>query len=289
MIIFGYDATLMPANRHATLVAREPLDDAHFILTFRHPETANSAQAGQFVMIKAGLSVEPPLRRPFSILSKHPREDAFSLFIKAIGEGTRALARLAVGDVAQCLGPLGRPFTLPASGTEAIMVAGGYGIAPFFLFSNELTAAGRAGRVFYGGRSARDLQLRERFSSLVPLIPATEDGSVGQRGRVIAPLEDFLAKDAGPVRLYACGPDAMLHAVARLAEARGLDAEVSLDPWMGCGVGTCLGCVVFTQGTGEPRAKYRCACTEGPVFDAALVVWPGDQESWARRRAEVEA
>jgi dihydroorotate dehydrogenase electron transfer subunit len=279
----------MPANRHATLVAREPLHGAHFVLTFRHPEIASSARAGQFVMIKAGVSVEPPLRRPFSILSLDPGEATFSLFIKAIGEGTRALARLAVGEVAQCLGPLGRPFTLPAPGTEAVMVAGGYGIAPFFLFSKELAAAGCSGRVFYGGRSARDLQLRERFAGLVPLAPATEDGSVGQRGRVIAPLEAFLAENTGPVRLYACGPDAMLQAVAKVAEARGIEAEVSLDPWMGCGVGTCLGCVVFTQGPAEPRAKYRCACTEGPVFDSSLVVWPGDAESRARRRAEVEA
>ncbi|HEY6554218.1 MAG TPA: dihydroorotate dehydrogenase electron transfer subunit [Vicinamibacteria bacterium] len=279
----------MPANRHAMLVAREPLDDAHIVLTFRHPEIANSARAGQFVMIKAGVSVEPPLRRPFSILSNNPHEDAFSLFIKTIGDGTRALARLSVGEVAQCLGPLGRPFTLPAPGTEAIMVAGGYGIAPFFLLSKELVAAGRTGRVFYGGRSARDLQLRERFSGLVALVSATEDGSAGQRGRVTAPLEAFLDEKTGPVKLYACGPDAMLHAVARVAEERGIEAEVSLDPWMGCGVGTCLGCVVFTQGPAEPRAKYRCACTEGPVFDSSLVVWPGDTESRARRRAEVEA
>jgi dihydroorotate dehydrogenase electron transfer subunit len=279
----------MPANRHAMLVAREPLDAAHFVLTFRHPEIATSARAGQFVMIKAGTSVEPPLRRPFSILSLEPREETFSLFIKAVGQGTRALARLAPGEVAQCLGPLGRPFTVPAPGTEALMVAGGYGIAPFFLLSRELLAAGRNGRVFYGGRGAGDLQLRERFSGLVPLVLATEDGTLGQRGRVTAPLEAFLDLGPGPVRLYACGPDAMLHAVARLAEARGLDAEVSLDPWMGCGVGTCLGCVVFTQGQDETRAKYRCACTEGPVVDASLVVWPGDSESRARRRAKVEA
>jgi dihydroorotate dehydrogenase electron transfer subunit len=271
------------------LVAREPLDDAHIVLTFRHPEIANVAQAGQFVMIKAGVSVEPPLRRPFSILSKDPHEEAFSLFIKTIGDGTRALTRLAVGEVAQCLGPLGRPFTLPAPGTEAIMVAGGYGIAPFFLLSTELRAAGHAGRVFYGGRSARDLQLRERFSGLVALVSATEDGSAGQRGRVTAPLEAFLDEKTGPVKLYACGPDAMLHAVARAAEARGIEAEVSLDPWMGCGVGTCLGCVVFTQGPAEARAKYRCACTEGPVFDSSLVVWPGDADSRARREAGVEA
>jgi dihydroorotate dehydrogenase electron transfer subunit len=56
---------------------------------------------------------------------------------------------------------------------------------------------------------------------------------------------------------------------------------------MGCGVGTCLGCVVRIQGEGDLRWKYRCACTEGPVFDAAHVVWPGEQESRARRAAEV--
>ena len=81
------------------------------------------------------------------------------------------------------------------------------------------------------------------------------------------------------MRLYACGPDAMLHAVARIAAARGLAAEVSLDPWMGCGIGTCLGCVVRMQGADDPRSKYRCACTEGPVFDAARVVWPGESDS----------
>jgi dihydroorotate dehydrogenase electron transfer subunit len=279
----------MPANRHATLVAREPLDEAYFLLTFRHPEIAHSARAGQFVMIKAGVSVEPPLRRPFSILSVDPGEETFSLFVKAIGEGTRALTRLAEGEVAQCLGPLGRPFTRPEAGTEAVMVAGGYGIAPFFLFARELRAANRSGRVFYGGRGERDLQLRERFTGLVPLVTATEDGSLGARGRVTAPLEAFLDDQAGAVRLYACGPDAMLHAVARVAERRGIEAEASLDPWMGCGIGTCLGCVVFTQSRDEARAKYRCACTEGPVFDTSLVVWPEETESRARRRAKVEA
>jgi dihydroorotate dehydrogenase electron transfer subunit len=75
----------------------------------------------------------------------------------------------------------------------------------------------------------------------------------------------------------------MMHAVARIAAARGLAAEVSLDPWMGCGIGTCLACVVRVQGEDEPRWKYRCACTEGPVFDSARVVWPGEEDSRAHR------
>ena len=79
-----------------------------------------------------------------------------------------------------------------------------------------------------------------------------------------------------------------MQAVAGIAAARGLAAEVSLDPWMGCGMGTCLGCVVRIQAPDETRPKYRCACTEGPVFDAARVVWPGDEASHARRSANAD-
>jgi dihydroorotate dehydrogenase electron transfer subunit len=275
----------MPVNEPAPLLAREPLAGAYALLTFRHAETAAAARAGQFVMIKAGTSPEPPLRRPFSVMSVDRARQTFTLFLKAVGPGSRALAGLKVGEVAQCLGPLGRSFPPPAAGEEALLVAGGYGIAPFRLFCEQLGAT-RA-RVFYGGRTDHDLQMRDRFADLgVPLLPATEDGSLGHRGRVTAALEAYLDTRPGPVRLYACGPQAMLQAVARLAGERGLEASVSLDPWMGCGLGTCLGCVVWIQGREEGRPYYRCACTEGPVFDAATVVWPGEVTSLARRRPE---
>lgn len=264
----------MARNRDIPLVRREALDGAYVLLTFRHPEIAHEAAAGQFVMIKAGISAEPPLRRPFSIMSVAPERDEFTLFLKAIGQGTRRLAAMAVGDAAQCLGPLGMPFALPPSGYEALMVAGGYGIAPFLMMSAQLQASGAEGRVFYGGRSAGDVQLRAPFERLgATLVVATEDGSLGEKGRVTVPLEAYLDAAAPKAVLYACGPDAMLHAVAALAERRGLPCQVSLDPWMGCGIGTCLGCVVWIQKPGEARPKYRCACTEGPVFDSRHVVW----------------
>jgi dihydroorotate dehydrogenase electron transfer subunit len=277
----------MPINNDAPLVHREPLAGDYVLLTFRHAETAEKARAGQFVMIKAGSSAEPPLRRPFSIMTVNPADATFTLFLKAIGSGSRALADLRPGETAQCLGPLGRPFLTPTLSTEALMIAGGYGIAPFYLLGEELRRAGARGRVFYGGRSVADLQLRARFEALgVPLVAATEDGSFGVRGRVTAPLEAYLDAGPGPVALYACGPDAMLHAVARVAESRGLPAWVSLDPWMGCGVGTCLGCVVWIQEAAQQRPKYRCACTEGPVFDARTVVWRGEERSAACRVAD---
>jgi dihydroorotate dehydrogenase electron transfer subunit len=275
----------VPANRIAPLVAREPLGGAYVLLTFRHPEVAGGAQPGQFVMIKAGVSAEPPLRRPFSLLSVDPRSDTFTLFVKAVGQGSRALAALSPGDVAQCLGPLGRPFTLPADG-EALLVAGGYGVAPFRFMAARLAERAVRVRLFYGGRTAADLPLLDRLSGVgLDVVPATEDGSLGERGRVTAPLERHLDAEGSRPALFACGPDAMMHAVARIAAARGLRAEVSLDPWMGCGIGTCLGCVVRVQGPDEARPKYRCACTEGPVFDSAQVVWPGDEASRARALA----
>jgi dihydroorotate dehydrogenase electron transfer subunit len=277
----------MPANRMVPLVAREGLGGPYWLLTFRHPEIAHEARAGQFVMIKAGPSAEPPLRRPFSIMSVDPTSEKFTLFVKEVGPGSAALCALETGEIAQCLGPLGRPFDPPAPGTSALLVAGGYGVAPFRLFADELKASGGHGRLFYGGRTSEDLPLLERLGDIgVPVVPATEDGSVGHRGRVTAPLVEGLDAHPGPARLYACGPEPMLHAVARLAEERELEAEVSLDPWMGCGLGTCLGCVVEVQAENDPRARYRCACTEGPVFDAAQVRWPGEEASRAARGAK---
>jgi dihydroorotate dehydrogenase electron transfer subunit len=237
-------------------------------------------------MLKAGTSAEPPLRRPFSIMSTDRERGTFTVFLKVVGSGTRALAALRPGDSALCLGPLGRPFAAPPEGTEALLVAGGYGIAPFVLFSAELRAAGRAHRVFYGGRTAADVQLRRPFVDAdVPLVEATEDGSLGLRGRVTEALQAHLDAAPGPFALFACGPDAMLHAVARLAARAGLAAQVSLDPFMGCGMGTCLACVVRLQGAEEAEPRFHCACTEGPVFDAAQVLWPGEPESLARSRA----
>ena len=275
----------MPANRDAPLVSQEALEGAYALLTFRHPEVAQEARAGQFVMMKAGRSAAPPLRRPFSILRVDPPRDTFTIFIKMVGEQSRALAALLPGETALCLGPLGRPFSAPADAAEPVMVAGGYGIAPFLMLSEELRERRGSGRVFYGGRSAVDLQVRALFAELgMSLVPATEDGSLGHKGRVTEPLEIHLEERERPAVLYACGPNAMLQAVARIAERRRIPCQVSLEPWMGCGVGTCLGCVVRIQERDESRPRYRCACTEGPVFDAEAVVWPGEEASLARKR-----
>ena len=55
---------------------------------------------------------------------------------------------------------------------------------------------------------------------------------------------DDLAAAGQSVKIYTCGPEAMMAAVAALAAARGVPCEVSLETPMACGYGVCLGCPV---------------------------------------------
>src|SRR5260221_11754565 len=102
-----------PVNHDAILVSRQPLDGPYVLLTVRHAEVARAARAGQFVMIKAGTSAEPPLRRPFSILTVDPAAETFRLFLKTIGSGPPPLAPPPPGELPPGLGPLGRPCPAP--------------------------------------------------------------------------------------------------------------------------------------------------------------------------------
>ena len=273
----------MALDRDVALARNERILGDYHVLTFEHTEVATTARPGQFVMIKAGLSREPPLRRPFSIMRVDAEAATFTLFIKVVGAGTEALCSLRRGELARCLGPLGNSFTLPPADEPLVLVAGGYGVAPFVMLLEERAANTR---LFYGGRTSSDLPLLDRLNQRGwPVVAATEDGSTGERGRVTAPLEKHLDASDRPASLLACGPEAMLQAVGEIAERRGLCAQVSLDPWMGCGVGTCLGCVVRIQEDGDDHPRFRCACTQGPVFDARCVVWPRTARSAAGGRA----
>ena len=268
-----------PADRLCRLVKREPLQGAYALLTFEHAEVARS-NAGQFAMIQPEAGSDLLLRRPFSIMDTDPAAGRFTIFIKAVGPGSKAVFDLREGENARVLGPLGHGFTPPLSGERVFLVGGGYGVAPFALYSGRLKAKGVSFHLFYGGRSEIELPLVDELKRRdIPMTFSTDDGTRGVHGRVTAPLIEALSARSGPARLYACGPEAMMHAVAKIGAEREIPCEVSLDPWMGCGVGTCLGCVVKIQEPGEARPKNRPACTEGPVFDARRVIWPHEKNA----------
>ncbi len=229
------------------------------------PQIAAGASPGQFVMLGTGLNeVAPPfLPRPFSIGA---REDAGTLgfLVRVFGAGTRRLSAVKPGDELLVLGPLGRPFTLP-EGRSTVCLAGGVGLAPFLFVGAEARKAGRDVRIVYGERSGDrvfDPKLIRRITGIDPDI-RTEDGSLGRAGLVIDDL------DLGDrPQLLACGPDRMLRACADLALRHGLPLQVSVEEHMGCGVGTCQGCVVLSA-----AGEWIKSCTEGPVFDAGELAW----------------
>jgi dihydroorotate dehydrogenase electron transfer subunit len=155
------------------------------------------------------------------------------------------------------------------------MVAGGVGLAPFLALAEALRARGVAATLFYGARRGDELFYLDVFRTLgVTLVLTTEDGSTGERGRVIAPLDRALAARAAadPVMLYACGPEGMLAATAKTAARYARPCQVSVERIMGCGMGGCYSCVVPMRSEGGGHHHVR-SCIAGPVLAADQILW----------------
>lgn len=269
----------MPVDADAEVLSCTRLSAEYAVVAFRAPELAAAIQPGQFVMIRTALGHTPLLRRPYSVFERLRDPGGatvgFSIFNKRVGTGSGLLYDAAPGQRFSCLGPLGRPFSAPPAGSEAWMVAGGTGLAPFETFSERLAETGVPGTLFYGARRSSELFGIEPFERRgIAVTVATEDGSRGHEGRVTAPLADALASRSHdrPLSIFACGPEAMLKAVAALAARHGLPCEVATERQMGCGMGGCYSCVVRVK-TPEGGTRFARSCVEGPVFDAADIAW----------------
>jgi dihydroorotate dehydrogenase electron transfer subunit len=273
----------MPVDVSAEVISNERLSEDYNVLRLAAPEIGEQTRPGQFVMVKGVPMVDSILRRPFSVfevLRNDGRVTGISIFNKRAGQNTRALYGLQPGDRVACLGPLGKPFTVDFDHTShsghagAVMVAGGVGLAPFATLAEALAAMRVTTTLVYGARSSRELFYLDMFEQLgVRLVLATEDGSAGVRGRVTVALERELAAVRQPnaTMVYACGPEPMLEAVAKLASRYSQPSEVSVERVMGCGLGGCYSCVVPLRHDGDTH--YVRSCISGPVFGGADIAW----------------
>ncbi|OLD21092.1 MAG: hypothetical protein AUJ01_02870 [Acidobacteria bacterium 13_1_40CM_3_65_5] len=129
----------MPIDVAADVIANQPLSADYNVLALAAPAIAAASAPGQFVMIKANAPAlnDPLLRRPFSVFEILRGADGtrtgISILSKRIGVSTQLLYDARPGQRMACLGPLGRPFTIVEPPTEAWIVAGGVGLAPFTL------------------------------------------------------------------------------------------------------------------------------------------------------------
>jgi dihydroorotate dehydrogenase electron transfer subunit len=248
------------------LEENEELVPGSHLHTYACEEIARAARPGQFVNILPGGGSDPLLRRPFSICTVDRRAGTFTVLIKVIGPGTRLLAQMAPGTVVDMLAPLGLAYGWEPGG-RMLLVAGGVGVAPLLLLSQEVRERAERGRteiIFcYGARTAGDFVLLDRIEPLVDqLVLTTNDGSRGTQEFVTEAAERYFAPG---VSIFTCGPNPMMNDLLGRMRRQGLEGQVSLENQMGCGIGACQGCVVTT------REGYRRICCEGPVLPTAVL------------------
>ena len=213
----------------------------------------------------------PLLRRPFSFHKIDKK--GFELLYKVVGKGTKILSERKKGKTLSVLGPLGNGFNILSAKRyplNAILIAGGTGVAPLLALAGQLKTYNLELITFLGARTKNHLLCEKDFKKLkAKVYTATEDGSKGYKGVVTDLLKQRLrtTNDERRTTIYACGPKPMLKEVWRLAKSKKIPCEVSLEENMACGTGACLGCAV------ETKDGYKMVCKDGPIFDAGDIVW----------------
>ena len=246
-------------------------------LTLVAPEIAESARPGQFVEIGVPEGRQMLLRRPFSIHQASRRggwAGTIEIVFDVAGPGTAWLSEARAHDFLDVIGPLGRPFAIPREAqTSCLLVGGGYGAAPLYFLAEELRTRRNIVSLVIGARSHdRVFKPIEGKRLGDSMWVTTEDGSMGDPGRVTDVLPDALRRTGARV-VYACGPNAMLRAVAELCVPERVACQVAVEEMMACGLGVCWTCavpVIAADGNGWWNVR---ACVEGPVFNGARVWW----------------
>ena len=235
-----------------------------YILELKCPHSPQNILAGNFAEIRVDNTADVFLRRPLSVYDVDYENNLISFFIKIIGKGTALLQSVKNGENVNIIYPLGNSYNTNIKG-KALVIGGGSGIAPLILLGKELQKSGVEITYLLGGRSSGDIHLVKDFEKYGEVLITTEDGSLGEKGRVTD--HTVFGQVADFSKIYTCGPDPMMKAIGKIAQANDIPCEVSLENMMACGFGACLCCVT------ETNEGNKCVCTEGPVFNVNDLKW----------------
>jgi len=230
-----------------------------YLLRFVSSEIAASVRPGQFVNVQtAEINKGPLLRRPFSV--SRVDGDIVDILFHVIGTGTDLLSKKQRGDNINIIGSLGQAFRVDVEYDDAIIVAGGIGVAPFPFLTADLQKRNKHIETFLGFRNS-GLVFKSHLSNIHI---ATDDGSQGFHGNVVQLIESYFNQNKfGKTKIFACGPTVMLKALTEFAKRKNICCELSLEGQMACGVGICQGCAVERKNNAE---KYALVCKDGPTF-----------------------
>ncbi len=247
----------------AEVITQKSLATDIFDMTLRVGDMAAAAKPGQFIAVysKDGSKMLP---RPISICGIDKEEKTLRIVYRVTGKGTgtEEFSKYTPGTKVEVMGPLGNGYTMKDK--KAILIGGGIGIPPMLELAKQLDCEKT---VVLGYRD--ETFLNDEFESVAPVYMSSDFGTVGVKGTVIDAIKEYGVE--GDI-IYACGPMPMLRALKAYAKEHGMEAQISLEERMACGVGACLGCVCITKEVNHhTHVNNTRICTEGPVFDAEEV------------------
>lgn len=248
-------------EKNARVIGKAKLAEGIYELWIETENIAEHAIAGQFVSVYTKDNARL-LPRPISICEADGNR--LRLVFRVVGAGTTEFAAYEAGDPIHVLGPLGNGY--PICEKKAILIGGGIGIPPMLELARSLPGE----KVAVLGYRNKDTFLTADMKAYADVVIATDDGSLGTHGTVIDAIKEQGV--TGEV-IYACGPTPMLRGVKAYAEEHGMEAYLSLEEKMACGIGACLACVC--QSAEEDEHSKVCnkrICADGPVFSAKEVI-----------------
>ena len=273
----------------AEIVDQVKFEADQFVTIVKAEKSSQTAKPGQFAFVQCGGNTL--LRRPLSYLRSSKEDGTVEFMYKTVGHGLESLSQLKKGDEIKIMGPIGNGFAIPSGKKSAILIGGGVGIPPVLFMGEEIKKinGGIDLVAFFGSEipfpfetcdsdlvmPGLDFSVNKTIDDMEKLgIPCRLSSQAGYEGCHLGYVTE-LAKsfietlsdgEKTETIIYACGPESMLKAVAKLAKDDQLDCVLSLEEYMACAIGGCAGCTVKVLEDGHERMKR--VCVDGPVFDA---------------------
>ncbi len=239
-------------------------------------DLAALCKPGNFVAINVGGSSSSMiLRRAFAI-SRVSTSATFGgtmeLIVAPHGQGSKWLCAQGEGVVLDIVAPLGTAFGIPTEAVPVLLVGGGYGSAPLFGLAEVLNARGCRVDMLLGASTGTKIYApMEGKRAVNSMRIYTEDGSMGQPGRVTDPIAELI-KDLDIAVVYSCGPMPMLSAITTITNSLSVVHQCAVEEAMACGIGVCMTCVLPVANDDGSVSMLR-SCIDGPVMDGSKVQW----------------
>ncbi len=259
----------------APVVSNKKVGQYHQII-LNIGDLAATCKPGNFVAINVGGDTSRMvLRRAFAI-SRVSNSSTFGgtmeLIVAPHGQGSKWLCAQTEGSMIDIVAPLGTAFGIPTEPVPVLLVGGGYGSAPLFGLAEVLNARGCRVDMLLGASTASKIYApMEGKRAVNSMRIYTEDGSMGQAGRVTDPIPEII-KDLDIAVIYSCGPMAMLSAITKISDQFNVVHQCAVEESMACGIGICMTCVLPVENEDGSVSNLR-SCIDGPVMDGSKVQW----------------